>query len=112
ETRPDRGLPAAVVVLDGGLEAGLARRRENGRDAQRQAEPDDAPDGVGMSVGAGEDPVVVELRVGGQAGRAPVLQERIHGVFRGDSAAWPGGRQAAVQADGVENLDVDGPSAA
>ena len=46
EALPDLGLPAAVVVLDRGLEAGLAGRREDRDDAQVPAQAGDSVEGI------------------------------------------------------------------
>src|SRR5678815_4272891 len=48
EARPDLGLPAAVEVLDGGLEPAFPGRREHGRDVEAQAGPHHAPHRIAM----------------------------------------------------------------
>ncbi len=54
-----------------------------------------------------EDRIVVELSIGRQTDRTPVLNQRLDSQFGGD---WrldgPGGGQAPVQRNGVEHLDV------
>lgn len=107
EARPDFGLPAAVVTLDGSLEAGLARRGEDGDDLKGEAEANDAADGVGKLMSALEAGVVVELSIGGQADVVPVGQKRLESFPSGDEGPGPGLHQAAVERDGVENLDID-----
>src|SRR5579871_2760632 len=55
KTAPDLGLPAAVVVLDRGLEASLFRRCKNGCDAELQTEPYDAPERIAIHSISQED---------------------------------------------------------
>src|SRR5438132_1539887 len=63
--------------------------------AQTQAHPQDPPQGVGVTMRAVEDHVVVELGIGGQAGRTPVLHQRRDGPFGGHRRRdRPGGGQA------------------
>ncbi len=54
-----------------------------------------------------DDGIVVEVSLGGQSDRTPVLNQRLDCQFGGD---WrldgPGGGQAPVQRNGVEHLDV------
>ncbi len=107
KARPDLGLPAAVVALDGSLEAGLARRSEDGNDLKGEAEADDSADGVGKLMSALEASVIVKLRVGGQADALPVGSQRLEGLPSGDEGPGPGLHQATVERDGVEDLDID-----
>lgn len=107
EARPDLCLPAAVIALDGGLEARLARRSKDRGDLESEAESDDAADGVGVLVGALEAGVVVELGVGGQADVLPVGHQRLESFPSGDEGSGPGLHQSAVERDGVEDFDID-----
>lgn len=107
EARPDLCLPAAVIALDGGLEARLARRGKDRDDPESEAESDDATDGVGILVSALEAGVVVELGIGGQADVLPVGQQRLESFPSGDEGSGPGLHQAAVEGDGVEDFDID-----
>ena len=104
---PDLGLPAAVVAFDSGLEAGLARGREDGSHVQGEADPADTTEVVGVVMSALEPGVVVELSVTGQAELAPVLEQSRHADPRGDRGSGPGSRQATVKRDGVKDFDVD-----
>lgn len=72
EAGPDLGLPAAVEVFDGGLEASLPRRREDRDQVQGQTEADDTAERIGMLVGSLEDGIVVELDIAGQPVPPPV----------------------------------------
>src|SRR4051812_20315951 len=57
-----------------------------------------------------EDHVVVELGIAGQTDRTPVFNQRLDSQCRGyRRREGPGGSQASVQRNGVEDLDV-GPS--
>src|SRR6266498_4322784 len=107
EARPDLGLPPAVVALDHGLEASLTRRHQHRHHCQAQTQPENPPQGVGVTMRAVEDHVVVELGIVGQTDRTPVLNQRFDSAFRG---YWrcdgPGSGQASVQRNGVEHLDV------
>jgi len=107
EARPDFGLPAAVVALDGSLEAGLTRRGEDGDDLKGEAEANDAADGVGKLMSALEAGVVVELSVGGQADVLPVGSQRLKGLSGGDEGPGPRLHQAAVKRDAVKDFDID-----
>ncbi len=107
EARPDFGLPAAVVALDGSLEAGLTRRGEDGDDLKGEAEANDAADGVGKLMSALEAGVVVELSVGGQADVLPVGLQGLKGLSGGDEGPGPRLHQAAVERDAVEDFDID-----
>lgn len=101
---PDLGLPERVAAFDVGLEACFARRREDGCDAQAQAEADDFTNDVGPVVWALETGVVVELRVGGQAVLAPVRVEAFDDPWRGDALPDPGAHQRSGEALGGESV--------
>jgi hypothetical protein len=107
ETLPNFGLPAAVVILDGGLEARLSWRREDRHHAQLKAQTHDAAERVGPLMGTLEDGVVVKLSVAGQAVLAPIGNQCDHRSFRGPRRAEPTAAQAAVQAHGIEHHDID-----
>src|SRR6266404_3210135 len=76
KAEPDLRLPPAVVALDHGLEARLARGHEHRHYRQAQAQPDDPAQSVRVTMGAVEDHVVVKLSVAGQTECAPVLDQR------------------------------------
>ena len=97
ESRPDLGLPTAVVALDGRLKTGLVRRRKDGRYAQAQAQPDHASHGIGVLPRTMKTIVVVELRVGGKPYRSPVFHQGVHHHFRADGLGGPGCGQTAMQ---------------
>lgn len=103
---PDFFLPAAVVVLDGRLEAGLPRRGEDGSDVELETKPDDASEGIGPLVGALEDRVVVELNVLGASESAPMLDEHFDRESGGPGGFDPTGAEATMQADAIEDHDV------
>src|SRR3954468_20643927 len=107
EPGPDPDLPGAVVMLDGRLEARLARRYEHWDDAQAQAQPAHAPDHIGMDVRPLEDRVVVELGIARQAELPPVLDQALDDELRRDTPpARPRRDQAAMERDAVEDLDL------
>jgi hypothetical protein len=107
EPPPDLHLPGTVVVLDGRLEARLARRHEHRDDTQAQAQPTDAPDDIGVGMRPLEDRVVVELRITRQAELPPVLNQALDHELRRDALPpWPGGDQAAMERDAIEDLDL------
>ena len=102
---PGHGLPAGVEALDLRLETRLARRCEHGDDAQLQAEPDDAPDGVGVLVRALEKRVIVELGEVRQPVRAPVLADAAeHMIGTEAMRARPGLGECPVEGDDIEHL--------
>src|SRR5512135_2469682 len=107
EPPPDPDLPGAVVLLDGRLEARLARRHEHRGDAQAQAQPADAPDHIEMDVRPLEDRIVVELGVARQAELPPMLDQALDHELRRDALPTRQGRdQAAMERDAVEDLDL------
>jgi hypothetical protein len=107
EASPDLGLPAAVVAFDGGLEAGLARWSEDGYHLKGEAKTGDTAEVIGILMGSLEPRVVVELGVARQTDLTPVFDQGQGSVLRRDGRSWPGGCQAAVKGDGVENFDID-----
>ena len=90
EATPHLGLPTAVEVFDGSLEAGLPGRCEHRGHAQLQADPDNAAQGVATAVATLEDCVVVELCISGQPELTPVLQKRRHRAFGAHQPLRPG----------------------
>jgi hypothetical protein len=107
EAAPDLGLPAAVIAFDGGLEAGFSRWSKDRSNLQGEAQAGDTAEVIGVLVGTLEPGVVIELGVAGQAHLAPVFDQSEVGQFCRDGGTWPGGGQAAVKRDGVENFDID-----
>jgi hypothetical protein len=107
EASPDLGLPAAVVALDGGLEAGLARGSEDGGHLQGEAKTGDTAEVIGILMGSLEPRVVVELGVAGQTDLTPVFEQCQGSALRRDGRSWPRGCQAAVKGDGIKDFDVD-----
>lgn len=106
KARPDTLLPPAIEAFDAVLKAVFARWREDGDDAQGQAQPRDASDGVGAVVGTLEDGVVVKVRVGRQPMGLPVLDQALDDVDGQDMVfKGPALGQAAEERDGVEHLD-------
>ena len=57
---------AALCLLDGVLQAELAGRDKDRRDAELEAQPDDAPEDIGVLVRPLEARVIVELGKAGQ----------------------------------------------
>ena len=106
EALDDLALPESVERFDGGLEAGLARRREDGSDAQSEAKADDASEGIGKIMGPLKARVVVELSVGRQAVLSPTLQQSLEDEVGGDVETRPGIDEPAVKGDGVEGVGV------
>lgn len=109
EAFPDLGLPEVVERLDLVLEAMFAGWREDGSDAQAQAEEGDGAEAIGVVVRAVKAQVVVELGVGGQAMLAPVKQQGVAGELGGDGGSQEAAAKAAVQGDRVEDLDFRAP---
>jgi hypothetical protein len=107
EAPPDLGLPATVVAFDGGLEASFSRWSKDRSYLQGQAQASNTTEVIGVVVGALEPGVVIELGVARQADLAPVLDQGEVSQSCRDGGSWPGGGQAAVKGDGVENLDID-----
>jgi hypothetical protein len=106
EALDDLALPESVERFDGGLEAGLARRREDGSDAQSEAKADDASHGIGKIMGALKARVVVELSVGGQAVLTPMGEESLEDEVGGDVLTWPGIDETAMKRNGIEAVSV------
>jgi len=106
ESMNDLALPESVERFDGGLEAGLARRSEDGSDVEGEAQPDDASESVGEIVGSLEAGVVVELSVSGQAVLTPASQQGLEDEVGGDVEARPGIDEPTMERDGVEAVDI------
>jgi hypothetical protein len=106
EAEPDLFLPESVEGFDGGLEAGFVRGSKNGRDAEAQAEADDAADGIGKIMWSLESRVVVELCVGGQAEESPVFDEAIENDVGDNALVRPGCGEMAVEGHAGEDVDV------
>ena len=105
EAGPDLGLPPTVVALDHGLKAGLTWWYQHRNDSQAQAQAEDTPQGIGVTVGTMKNHVVVKLSVAGQADLTPVRQQRLYGHFRGDRGDdRPGNDQASMQGNAIENF--------
>ena len=105
ETLPEFGLPQAVEALDGGLEAGLARRGKNGHHALGQAkadQPTEAANGAGRACKTG---VIVHLQINRSSPPPPVRPENggdgLHPPTRGRRF---GQHQLAPQGNGIEHL--------
>src|SRR5262245_5792776 len=106
ESRPDLALPAAIEVLDRRLKASLPRRHKDWHDVEAQTDAGDSADTVRVLVRPPKAAVVVELRVGRSPDTGPMLDQRFHRHFRGDLATRPRRRQAAMQRDGGQYLDI------
>jgi hypothetical protein len=106
EAFPDFGLPQIVEGLDLVLEAMLAGWGEDGGDPQGQAEEGDGTEAIGMVMGTMKAQIVIELSVGGQPVRPPVGEQRILGELGGDGGGEETAAKAAVQGDGVEDLNL------
>src|SRR6266566_2797391 len=109
KARPDLGLPAAVEILHGSLKPRLTRRSKDRGDVQAQAETADPPDGIGELVRSLKARIVIELSVGGQSAGTPMLDEGVGGPSGGDRALRPGGDQAPVQRDPIQDFHFDSP---
>src|SRR6266516_3401830 len=103
------GLPAAVEILHGSLKPRLTRRSKDRGDVQAQAETADPPDGIGELVRSLKARIVIELSVGGQSAGTPMLDEGVGGPSGGDRALRPGGDQAPVQRDPIQDFHFDSP---
>ena len=106
ETQPHFGMPAAVEVFDGSLEAAFLGRGEHRSHAKLQTGAYDAAERIPAMMAALKDRVVVELGVGGQPEFSPMLHECFHRDFGGHQRLRPGARQPAVQRDDVEGLQA------
>ena len=104
-TLPNLALPQAIESFNGVLQAGLARWRENGNDAQRQAQAADATHRVGQVMRTLEHIVVVKLSIVGQPLRPPSRQQRFYGAGRSALRHDPGISQCAMQADARQQAD-------
>ena len=105
EAVPHLGLPPAVEVLQGSLEARILHRREHGDAAELQAEPHDPADDVREVVGALETQIVVELRERRNPEGAPARLQRGEHAGRRHAGGGPGVRQASVERKAGEHLD-------
>jgi hypothetical protein len=94
EASPHFGLPTAIEAFDGGLEAGFARRDENGNHLQAEAKADDATQGIGIKVGTLKARVIVELSIRRQAKGSPMAQNEFQSVGGTNGLARPGGCRA------------------
>lgn len=110
EATPDLGLPAAVIAFDGGLESSLVGRREDWGDAELQAKPDHASQGIGKRSIAEKDAIVVELSVFRQTVLAPMRNQRFDCEFGSPNGSHPTAAESPVQADAVEDHNL-GPAA-
>src|SRR3990172_2124467 len=106
ETRPDLGLPEAVKVFDGRLEAGLVRNGEDRDNAQAQAQADHTADRVRVLPRSREAVVVVELGVARPADLAPMLLQGLDDEGGADPAFRPDRRQTAMQGNPRENRQL------
>ena len=106
EACPDLGLPEAVEGLDLVLEAMLTGWSEDGADPEGEAKEGDGTEVVGMVMGAMETEVIVELSIGAQAMSAPMGEEGALGEVGRDGGIEETTAKAAVQGDGVEDLDL------
>ena len=106
KTAPHLGLPTSVVVFDGRLKTGFARRGEDGSDAELQAESCHLAEAVFPVMGALEDGVVIELGVVGQAVDLPMFHQRSDRVFSGPQGSGKAVAQAAVKTDDREHFDL------
>jgi len=102
---PDFGLPEVVEGFDLVLEAMLPGRSKDGRDTQGQAEKGDGAKTVGMVMGAMKTEVVVELGIDRQTVSAPMGEQGVLGELGRDGDVQKTAAKAAVQGDGVEDLD-------
>src|SRR2546425_567053 len=106
ETQPHFGVPAAVEVFDGSLEAAFLGRGEHRSHAKLKTGAYDAAERIPAMMAALKDRVVVELGVGGQPEFSPMLHKCFHRDFGGHQRVRPGARQPAVQRDDVEGLQA------
>ena len=104
ETLPDPDLPAAIEVLDEGLEAGLMRRGEDRDDAELQAEPDHTAEGIRKLTCPAENRVVVELGIVRQPVLPPMFDERFRGENSSPRRSHPGTTQSPMQTDSGQNV--------
>jgi hypothetical protein len=103
EALPDVGLPVAIVVLDGGLEAKLTRRHKHGHDGQLQAQSANRADGIRMLMRSLKEGIVIELGVAGQPPSLPVLKAAFSYQGGREVLFGPGGSQVAVKRSDVEH---------
>jgi hypothetical protein len=106
EALPDFGLPESVEALDRGLKSSFVGWREDGCDAEAQAQPNDTTHCIEMLSRTGKTIVVVELSEFGQTESPPVPDQVFHGLGRSDRGARPGSRQPAQQRCSRKNCQV------
>lgn len=104
-TRPDLLLPQPIKVFDHSLEAGLERRREDGRHAKGQAKTHDAPDDIRMVMAALEAHIVVELRESGHAVPPPVGLQGIKDKRSRSHLRRPGGNSRSPKCPCRKDLE-------
>jgi len=92
EAQPHFGVPAAVEVFDGSLEAAFLGRGEHRSHAKLKTGAYDAAERILAMMAALKDRVIVELGVGGQPEFSPMLHECFHGEFGGHQRLRPGAR--------------------
>ena len=107
EADPDLGLPAAIVVFNGGLKSGFLGRREDRRHTELQTETDHAAEGITIHSVAQEDGAVVELGVFRKTVLAPVCNQCFDRELGSPNRSDPTATEPSVQADGIQNHDLD-----
>ena len=105
EPAPDFGGVEAVEVLDGVLQAELAGRDKDRRDAELEAQPDDAPENIRVLVRPLEAGIVVKLRVRGEAHRLPMGDQAGQDAIRARGGQGPRRGETAVQGYAREHID-------
>jgi hypothetical protein len=110
KSSPDFVLPATVVVLDRRLKTGLSWRSEDGGHAQLKAQPNNASKGIRPPMSALEDRIIVELCVIGKPLFTPVCHQHFHREFGGPGGFDLADAKAAMQADAIQDHDVDPPA--
>lgn len=104
---PDLLLPVPVEALELVLETLLTRWGKDGDDAQTEAKVHDSSKVSGMTVGALEDRVVIELNVSRKAPLAPVRRDQLTGARALRSGGKnPDATQAAPEGNGRKGVEV------
>src|SRR5437763_1756621 len=108
---PPKGVKSnpTPIQIDLSSNPRLTRRSKDRGDVQAQAETADPPDGIGELVRSLKARIVIELSVGGQSAGTPMLDEGVGGPSGGDRALRPGGDQAPVQRDPIQDFHFDSP---